>query len=212
MKRFFVVIFAAMFLFSGCGSDSSSKTEPPKEKVEQSKPEPPKKLTQEEKIVQEEPASQVTQEEIMLSEKDAFQKWESRINFGINKVDEHWETLWQHTLNNAANGSIDPQTVFQNLRELEHKLIDDEMIFQMADIPDEMSSDYGIKMNNIRQGFADWAKLRRKACENFRFALGTDNLTPQVMQESVNIINQADAFMLRSTAILVELENEINNR
>lgn len=107
---------------------------------------------------------------------------------------------------------MDAQTVFQNLRELEHRLIDDEMIFQNATVPQEMSQTHATKMNAIRQGFASWAKLRRKGCETFRFAFMDGNITPQVMQESLNTINQADAFMLKSQAELVALENEINNR
>lgn len=235
MKVLFTLMFVTVFLFSGCGSDSSSKTEPPKEKIEQSKLETPKELTlkknaakeaedqsAEEKRVdeqevaeqksQEDARRQVEQAERLVAEKNAFQNWESTINSGINAVDDHWESLWQYTLNSASAGNMDAQTVFQNLRELEHKLIDDEMIFQMANIPKEMSSDYSIKMKNIRRGFSDWAKLRRKACENFRLAFGTGNVTQQVIQESMNIINQADSCMLRSTALLVELENEINNR
>lgn len=147
----------------------------------------------------------------IVAEQDAFQNWESKINAGISAVDDHWENLWQYTLNSASNGAMDAQTVFQNLRELEHKLIDDEMIFQNATVPQEMSQSHATKMNAIRQGFASWAKLRRKGCENFRLAFGTGNITPQVMQESVNTINQADAFMLKSTADLVDLENEINS-
>ena len=69
MKRFFALIFAAMFLFSGCGSDSSSKTEPPKEKVEQSKPKPPKELTPEEKAAKE--AEKKAAEEKRIAEQQA---------------------------------------------------------------------------------------------------------------------------------------------
>lgn len=165
-----------------------------------------------EKKAQEEAHRQAEQEERIIAEKYAFQDWESKINSGINAVDDHWESLWQYTLNSASSGAIDAQTVFQNFRELEHKLIDDEMIFQNATVPQEMSQAYSKKMNTIRQNFVSWAKLRRKSCENFRLAFMQGNITPQVMQESIDIINQADAFMLRSTAQLVELENEINNR
>lgn len=113
---------------------------------------------------------QAEQAERIVDEKNAFQDWESKINSGINAVDDHWESLWQYTLNSASSGAIDAQTVFQNLRELEHKLIDDEMIFQNATVPQEMSQTYSKKMNTIRQDFASWAKLRRKGCENFRLA------------------------------------------
>ena len=228
MKKFFALMFTAMFLFAGCSNtpEESPKVKEIKQQREEEKQLAEQKATElkaaaeevieEKRIAEQKPADEKRQSneqsvEQKVAEKDAFQNWESKINSGLSAVDDHWENLWQYTLNSASNGAMDAQTVFQNLRELEHKLIDDEMIFQNANVPQEMSQAHATKMNAIRQGFASWAKLRRKGCENFRLAFMKGNITPQVMQESVNIINQADAVMLKSQADLVDLENEINS-
>lgn len=237
MRNFLVLIFALIFLFTGCSTvpEESDKVKEIKNQRAEEKTRQAEEWAKKEKAEAERIAAleaelerrkpeieaskleyaqkrQAEQEERIIAEEYAFQDWESKINSGINAVDDHWESLWQYTLNSASSGAIDAQTVFQNLRELEHKLIDDEMIFQNATVPQEISQAYSQRMNTIRQGFVSWAKLRRKGCENFRLAFMQGNITPQVMQESINIINQADGFMLRSTAQLVELENEINNR
>ena len=205
MKKFLALIFAAMFLLTGCGGNSNSKTEPPASKSAEEKSKAPKKLTPEEKAVKE-------VEQKAAAEKYAFQDWKAKLYSGSNAVDEHWESLWQYTLTDASNGYMDAQTVFQNLRELEHNLVEDEMIFHNATVPQEMSGAHAKKMNDIKQGLADWVRLRRKGCENFRLAFMQGNLTPQVMQESLDIINQSDAVLLTSFAKLTALEEEINCR
>ena len=216
-------MFAAMFLFAGCSTtpeespkvkEIKQQREEEKQLAEQKVAELAEKVIEEKRLVEQKVAAEKVQvaESNHAAEQDAFQNWEAKINSGISAVDEHWENLWQYTLNSASNGAMDAQTVFQNLRELEHRLIDDEMIFQNVTVPQEMSQTHATKMNAIRQGFASWAKLRRKGCETFRFAFMDGNITPQVMQESLNAINQADTFMLQSQAELVALENEINNR
>ncbi|MBQ6130946.1 MAG: hypothetical protein IJL12_01195 [Selenomonadaceae bacterium] len=165
----------------------------------------------EEKKVQEEAERGVRQRELIEAEKYAFQDWKAKLYSGSDAVDEHWENLWQYTLTSASNGYMDAQTVFQNLRELEHNLIEDEMIFHNATIPEEMSEVHAKKMNTIKKGLADWARLRRKGCEHFRLAFASGDITPQVMQESLDIIKQSDAVLLNSTAKLIALEEEINN-
>ncbi|MBR3050709.1 MAG: hypothetical protein IKG61_04585, partial [Selenomonadaceae bacterium] len=166
----------------------------------------------EETKAQEEAEREVRQREQIEAEKYAFQDWKAKLYSGSEAVDEHWESLWQYTLTSASNGQMDAQTVFQNLRELEHNLIEDEMIFHNATIPEEMSETHAKTMNTIKQGLADWARLRRKGCEHFRLAFASGDITPQVMQESLDIINQSDAVLLSSTAKLIVLEEEINNR
>lgn len=166
----------------------------------------------EEKQRQEQAERETRQREQAAAEKYAFQDWKAKLYSGSNAVDEHWESLWQYTLTDASNGYMDAQTVFQNLRELEHNLVEDEMIFHNATVPQEMSGAHAKKMNDIKQGLADWVRLRRKGCEKFRLAFMQGNLTPQVMQESLDIINQSDAVLLTSIAKLTALEEEINSR
>ena len=164
----------------------------------------------EEKKVQEEAERGVRQRELIQAEKYAFQDWKAKLYSGSEAVDEHWESLWQYTLTSASNGQMDAQTVFQNLRELEHNLIEDEMIFVNATVPQEMSEAHAQKMNAVKQGLAQWVRLRRQGCEKFRSAFIQSNT--QVMQESLAIINQSDTVLLQSTAKLIALEEEINNR
>ena len=164
-----------------------------------------------EKKAQEEARRQAEQVERIVAERYAFQEWKVKLYSGSDAVDEHWESLWQYTLTGASNGYMDAQTVFQNLREFEHKLIEDEMIFHNATIPQEMSEPHAKKMKIIKQGLADWVRLRRKGCENFRMAFGMGNVTPQIIQESLDMINQSDAVLLQSTAKLIVLEEEINS-
>lgn len=61
-------------------------------------------------------------------------------------------------LNQYAN--IDVQTAFLTLRELEHKLIDDEMIFYNAPIDNNVSNEVRNKMIKIKSGFQEWAKQK----------------------------------------------------
>ena len=73
MKKIFAMIFAAMFLLTGCGGNSTSKTEPSAQKqTEQPAPEPPKELTPEEKAAKE--AEEKALEEKRLAEQKAAEE------------------------------------------------------------------------------------------------------------------------------------------
>ena len=149
------------------------------------------------------------QEQQKIDEKNAFWEWNAKIQNAILAVDDDWEQLWQNTINDLANGYISPQEAFQNLRELENRLIEDEMKFDSATIPDSISSKYRSSMQNVKDNFMNWARYRRKASENLHLAIGVNGVTPQTLQKSVDLINQADSFMMKASMILVNLENQI---
>ena len=152
--------------------------------------------------------TQAAKQARIVAEQNAFQNWNAKIQQGIEAVDDHWEQLWQYTLNDLSNGSIDVQTAFLTLRDLEHKLIDDEMIFYNANVSNDVSSQNRDAMNKVRQGLQAWAQARRKACEKFRISLGSGNLNETTLQETMDMINTSNAVMLRSAAELAVLQNK----
>lgn len=120
-----------MFLFSGCGNDSSFKTESPKEKVEQSKPELPKELTTEEKAAKE--VEKKVAEEKRIAEQQAAEEKKAQeearrqaerqaeeerrtsllengvqLNYTIEKLAEHkYKVIGTTNLPNGTELSID---------------------------------------------------------------------------------------------------------
>lgn len=182
---------------------AEEKAQAEKQKAEELKKQQERQAA-EEKRRQEEAAKQAR----IAAEQTAFQNWNAQIQQGIEAVDDHWEQMWQYTLNDLSNGNIDVQTAFLTLRDLEHKLIDDEMIFYNASIPSDVSSQNRDAMNKVRQGLQAWAQARRKACEKFRISLGSGNLNQTTMQETMDMINTSNAVMLRSAAELAVLQNK----
>ena len=182
---------------------AEEKAQAEKQKAEELKKQQERQAA-EEKRRQEETAKQAR----IVAEQNAFQNWNAKIQQGIEAVDDHWEQLWQYTLNDLSNGSIDVQTAFLTLRDLEHKLIDDEMIFYNASVSNDVSSQNRDAMNKVRQGLQAWAQARRKACEKFRISLGSGNLNETTLQETMDMINTSNAVMLRSAAELAVLQNK----
>lgn len=176
--------------------------------AEKQKAEELKKQQEQQAALERQQQEQASQQARKAAEKVAFQNWDAKIQQGISSVDSHWEELWQYTLTNLSNGIIDVQTAFLTLRDLEHKLIDDEMIFLNASIPEEISAANREDMNKIKQGLQAWTQSRRKACEKFRMSLGTGNLNMNTVQESTDMINTGDAVMLRTVAELAVLESK----
>ncbi len=175
------------------------------------------KAAEEKRLAEEKRAQEIAErerrrEKMIIAEREAFWEWDAEIKRGIAVVDDDWEQLWQYTLTDFSNGYIDAPTAFQTLRELEHRLIEDEMIFRNAAIPQEISSMYRSQMNSIKNNFAEWAKMRRKGCEKFRFALADNAITPQSAQQSLDLINKGDVLMLKGNMDLGELENKIGEQ
>lgn len=217
MKKFLALIFAVMILLTGCSTtpEESDKVKEIKRQRAQEKKIQAEKWAEKEKAEAQRVAAlnaelERRKPERTAAEKNAFQDWKAKIISGTEAVDEHWESLWKYTLTAASNGYIDDQIVFQNLRDIEHALIEDEMIFFNATVPQEMSEAHAQKMNAVKQGLAQWVRLRRQGCEKFRLAFIQSNT--QAMQESLDIINQSDTVLLQVTAKLITLEEEINNR
>ena len=111
---------------------------------------------------------------------------------------------------------IDDKTTFQTLRQLEQNLINDEMIIYAAynnlydNLPKNtvISQETQDKMKQVTDDYQQWIQQRRKSSENFRQALGMGQITEAKIQETVDMINRADAIMLGATGKLAELEKK----
>ena len=163
------------------------------------------------------PTQKVEQKVLSAAEeKVVYQNFKNQIQKGLVAVDNDWATLWSPTITNFANGLIDDKTTFQTLRQLEQNLINDEMIIYAAynnlydNLPNNtvISQETQDKMKQVTDDYQQWIQQRRKSSENFRQALGMGQITEAKIQETVDMINRADAIMLRATGKLAELEKK----
>lgn len=198
MKKFISFIFIISILFfTGCGGDNKN-TNHTTQKVEQTKPIDKQKI--------------ISKDE----EKIVYQNFKNKIQRGLFAVDNDWDALWSPTITNFANGLIDEKTVFQTLRQLEQNLINDEMIIYEAynnlydDLPENtiISKETQNQMKQVTNEYQQWIQQRRKSSENFRQALGIGQITEEKIQETIKMINQADAIMMGATEKLAQLENK----
>ena len=148
-------------------------------------------------------------EQQIVNEQIAFKEWDAKIQRGIVAVDNDWEQLYQNTITNFSNGYIDRNTAFQQLQELDKRLIADEMIFAQAVIPDKISSEHSKQMEMIKDNFVNWARARRLAAEKLRLAIMNGELNPQIAQQSIDLINSGDKLMMHANMFLAKLEIEI---
>ena len=197
-KKVITGIFVLAIAVSAFSDNSTKNTNQQTQKVEQQKTVEQKKVlsTADEKII--------------------YQNFKNQIQKGLVAVDNDWDTLWSPTITNFANGSIDEKTTFATLRQLEQNLINDEMIIYAAynNLYDNLPANTVIsqetqnKMKQITDDYQQWIQQRRKSSENFRQALGMGQINEAKIQETIDMINRADAIMLGATGKLAELENK----
>ena len=144
--------------------------------------------------------------------KSKFWAWDRELRRGLDLVDNDWEELWQNTLTDFSQGYIDAQTVIYNLKELESRLIEDEMIFKEAKVPPEIPNNLQATAEVAKDAYARWARERRQSCEKYRLALMNDEVTQQTIQRTITAIENADASVIQGNTFLADLEKKIGGR
>lgn len=117
MKKFFALIFAAMFLLTGCGGNSNSKTEPPASKSAEEK-----RLAEEqaaaEKKAQEE-AHRQAERQAEEERRASLLEYGVRLDYTIEKVAEHkYKIVGTTNLPNGTELSVDLENYWIYRREV----------------------------------------------------------------------------------------------
>lgn len=134
--------------------------------------------------------------------------FEGKMNNIAAKVDNDWAELWQTSLAGLSNGSVDQKTAYQNLQQLSHRLVDDEMLFRDTAVPSEATSEHRSALESAKRDYAEWAKKRREACDKMRLMVMKGTFPQQTMAEVTNLINTGDALVMSGAAKIVQASGQ----
>lgn len=134
--------------------------------------------------------------------------FEGKMNNIAAKVDSDWAELWQASLAGLSNGSVDRKIAYQNLQQLSHRLVDDEMLFRDTVVPSDATSEHKSTLEAAKQDYAEWAKKRREACDKMRLMVMEGNFPQQKMAEVTNLINTGDALVMSGAAKIIQASGQ----